>query len=70
MHEPFRRALTVVIDRSPDKTQEVDFDRIGRASVMMRLPNRKKLADGNFLALTNLIESYGAAMIAKQERDC
>jgi hypothetical protein len=37
---------------------------------MMRLPNRKKLADGNFLALTNLIESYGAAMIAKQERDC
>lgn len=49
----------------------MDFERIGRARLMMRLPHhRKKLAYGNFLALTNLIESYGAALIAKQERDC
>lgn len=49
----------------------MDIERIGRVRLMMRLPHhRTKLAEGNFLALTSLIESYGAAVIAKQERDC
>ncbi|MGT2443068.1 hypothetical protein ACU4I5_10820 [Ensifer adhaerens] len=49
----------------------MDFERIGRARLMVRLPHhRKKLAERDFLALTSLIESYGVAVVDKQERDC
>ena len=49
----------------------MDFERIGRARLMMRLPHhRKKLAESEFLALTSLIENYGAAVIEIKEYDC
>ncbi len=41
----------------------MDFEKIGRARVMVRLPRyRKQLSDLDFLALSSLLEAYGVAV--------
>lgn len=43
----------------------MDFEKIGRARVMVRLPRyRKQLSDLDFLALSSLLEAYGVAVTA------
>lgn len=44
----------------------MDLERTGRARMMMRLPrHRKQIADANFLAITDLLEAYGKAAMAR-----
>ncbi|NRP21595.1 hypothetical protein LPJGGPFB_04854 [Ensifer adhaerens] len=46
----------------------MDFEKVGRARLMMRLPNhRKQISDANFLAITDLLEAYGLAVIKRDE---
>lgn len=46
----------------------MDFEKIGRARLMVRLPrHRKQLAELKFLALNSLIEAYGIAVITRDE---
>ncbi|MBD9652847.1 hypothetical protein JVX98_04155 (plasmid) [Ensifer sp. PDNC004] len=46
----------------------MDFERIGRARLMMRLPrHRKQLLELRFLALSTLIEAYGVAVVTRDE---
>lgn len=65
-----RRALTdlrlLLIRQESLRICPVDFERIGRARLMMRLPRyRKQLSELNFLALTSLFESYGVAVTTR-----
>ncbi len=46
----------------------MDFETIGRARMMIRLPgHRGKLRELSCLALTSLIESYGVAVMALED---
>lgn len=46
----------------------MDFEKVGRARMMMRLPrHRKQISDANFLAITDLLEAYGLAAIKRDE---
>lgn len=44
----------------------MDFEKIGRARLMMRLPrHRKQLSELRFLALSALVEAYGIAVVTR-----
>lgn len=44
----------------------MDFEKVGRARMMMRLPkHRKQISDANFLAITDLLKAYGAAAMKR-----
>jgi hypothetical protein len=46
----------------------MDFEKVGRARLKMRLPrHRKQISDANFLAFTDLLEAYGLAAIKRDE---
>lgn len=46
----------------------MDFEQIGRARLMMRLPQHRDLiSTGSFLAFTDLLEAYGLACIKRDE---
>ncbi|MEI2302516.1 hypothetical protein [Ensifer sp. MJa1] len=46
----------------------MNFEKIGRARLMMRLPrHRKQLSELRFLALSTLIEAYGMAVVTRDE---
>lgn len=46
----------------------MDFERIGRTRLMMRLPqHREFISKGSFLALTNLLEAYGRTCVKRDE---
>lgn len=46
----------------------LDFEKIGRARLMIRLPrHRKQLSELRFLALSTLIEAYGMAVVTRDE---
>ncbi|CAN7738780.1 MULTISPECIES: hypothetical protein [Ensifer] len=46
----------------------MDFEKIGRARLMIRLPrHRKQLSELRFLALSTLIEAYGLAVVTRNE---
>ncbi|WP_457584943.1 hypothetical protein [Ensifer canadensis] len=46
----------------------MDFEKVGRARMMMRLPrHRKQISDANFLAINNLLEAYGVAAVKRDE---
>ncbi len=48
--------------------QPLDFEKIGRARLMMRLPrHRKQLSELRFLALSTLIKAYGLAVVNGNE---
>ncbi len=47
----------------------MDFEKIGRARLMVRLPRyRKQLSELDFLALSSLLEAYGVAASPDDER--
>ena len=47
---------------------KMDFQKVGRARMMMRLPrHRKQIADANFVAITELLEAYGKAAMTRDE---
>lgn len=47
---------------------KMDFQKVGRARMMMRLPrHRKQIADANFVAITDLLEAYGKAAVTRDE---
>lgn len=46
----------------------MDFEKVGRSRMMMRLPrHRKQISDANFLAINDLLEAYGLAAIKRDE---
>lgn len=46
----------------------MDFEKIGRARMMMRLPrHRKQISDANFLAINDLLEAYCLAAMKRDE---
>jgi hypothetical protein len=46
----------------------MDFEKIGRARLMMRLPrHRKQISELRFLALNSLMAAYGVAVITRDE---
>lgn len=46
----------------------MDFERVGRARIMMRLPrHRRQISDANFRAITDLLEAYGIAAMKRDE---
>lgn len=46
----------------------MDFEKVGRARMMMRLPaHRKKISDANFEAINELMEAYGVAVLNRDE---
>ncbi|MCY1239413.1 hypothetical protein D9M72_522060 [compost metagenome] len=50
------------------KAETMDFEKIGRARLMMRLPrHRQQLAELRFLSLSTLLEACGIAVITRDE---
>ncbi|KQW60565.1 MULTISPECIES: hypothetical protein [unclassified Ensifer] len=46
----------------------MDFEKIGRGRMMMRLPrHRRQISDANFLAMTHLLEAYGEAAMKRDK---
>lgn len=46
----------------------MDFEKVGRTRMMMRLPrHRKQISGANFLAINDLLEAYGQAAIKRDE---
>lgn len=44
----------------------MDFEKVGRARMMMRLPrHRKQISDANFPAISDLLNAYGAAAMKR-----
>ncbi|MGF6178884.1 hypothetical protein [Ensifer sp. 4252] len=46
----------------------MDFEKVGRTRMMMRLPrHRKQISEANFLAINHLLEAYGEAAMKRDE---
>ncbi|MCY1249403.1 hypothetical protein D9M72_629320 [compost metagenome] len=46
----------------------MDFEKVGRSRMMMRLPrHRKQISDANFLAINALLGAYGQAAVKRDE---
>ena len=46
----------------------MDWEKAGRARMMMRLPrHRKQIADASFLAISELLDAYGRSVVTRDE---
>ncbi|SDN96153.1 hypothetical protein [Ensifer sp. YR511] len=46
----------------------MDFEKVGRGRMMMRLPrHRKQISDANFRAINDLLEAYDLAAVKRDE---
>ncbi|OCP35982.1 hypothetical protein [Ensifer sp. LC163] len=46
----------------------MDFEKVGRSRMMMRLPrHRKQISDAHFLAINDLLKAYGRAAMKRDQ---